>query len=77
MHHQHLVSLSDADNAAWDAGSWRAVPRTTLTGTAARFGEHLAELAGKGVTEIIYQPTGPHIAHELEKVIDIARSIGG
>lgn len=31
---QHLVDSNDADAAAWTAGSWKAIPQTTLAGTA-------------------------------------------
>ena len=35
VHDQHLVALNEADKAAWAAGSWAAIPTTTLTGSAA------------------------------------------
>jgi 5,10-methylenetetrahydromethanopterin reductase len=66
VHDQHLVALNDADTAAWAAGSWKAIRQTTVTGTADEIGQRVSELAGEGVTEIIYQPTGPDIAGELE-----------
>jgi 5,10-methylenetetrahydromethanopterin reductase len=66
VHDQHLVTLNDADIAAWAAGSWKAIRQTTVTGTADEIGQRVSELAGEGVTEIIYQPTGPDIAGELE-----------
>jgi 5,10-methylenetetrahydromethanopterin reductase len=75
VHDQHLVTLNEADEAAWAAGSWAAVPATTLTGSAAQLSERLAGIAEQGITEIIYQPTGPDIAHELEAFITAARSV--
>ena len=66
VHDQHLVALNHADAAAWAAGSWRAIGQTTLTGTADEIGRRVSELATHGITEIIYQPTGPDIAGELE-----------
>jgi 5,10-methylenetetrahydromethanopterin reductase len=66
VHDQHLVALNDADTAAWAAGSWKAIRQTTVTGTADEIGQRVSELAAEGVTEIIYQPTGPDIAGELE-----------
>jgi len=72
---QHLVALSQADEGAWAAGSWAAIPTTTLTGSAAQLSERLAVIAEQGVTEIVYQPTGPDITRELEAFITAARSV--
>jgi 5,10-methylenetetrahydromethanopterin reductase len=66
VHEQHLVALNHADTAAWAAGSWKAIRETTVTGTADEIGQRVSELAAAGITEIIYQPTGPDIAGELE-----------
>jgi 5,10-methylenetetrahydromethanopterin reductase len=65
VHDQHLVGLNHADTAAWAAGSWKAITQTTLTGTAHEVGRRVEEIAAQGVTEIIYQPTGPNIPGEL------------
>jgi 5,10-methylenetetrahydromethanopterin reductase len=75
VHDQHLVALNQADEAAWAAGSWAAIPATTLTGSAAELTERLAAFAEQGITEIMYQPTGPHIARELEAFITAARAV--
>jgi 5,10-methylenetetrahydromethanopterin reductase len=75
VHDQHLVSLNRADQAAWAAGSWAAIPTTTLTGSPAQLTERLAEIAEQGITEIVYQPTGPDIARELEAFITAARAV--
>jgi 5,10-methylenetetrahydromethanopterin reductase len=74
VHDQHLVALNDADTAAWAAGSWNAIRQTTLTGTADEIGRRVGELAAEGITEIIYQPTGPDIAGELEAFLTAART---
>jgi 5,10-methylenetetrahydromethanopterin reductase len=74
VHDQHLVGLNRADTAAWAAGSWKAIPQTTLTGTAHDIGHRIRDLGTQGVTEIIYQPTGPDIPGELEAFIAAARS---
>jgi 5,10-methylenetetrahydromethanopterin reductase len=66
VHEQHLVALNHADTAAWAAGSWKAIRQTTVTGTADEIGQRVSELAAEGITEIIYQPTGPDIIGELE-----------
>jgi 5,10-methylenetetrahydromethanopterin reductase len=73
VHDQHLIGLNEADEAAWAAGGWRAVPSTTMTGSPAQLAEQLARYAELGVTEIIYQPAGPDIAGELERFSDVAR----
>jgi 5,10-methylenetetrahydromethanopterin reductase len=74
VHDQHLVALNRADAAAWVAGGWQAIPQTTLTGTAQDIGHHVCDIAAQGITEIIYQPTGPDIAGELEAFHNAARS---
>jgi 5,10-methylenetetrahydromethanopterin reductase len=66
VHDQHLIALNQADTAAWEAGSWKAIAETTLTGTAHDIGRRVDEIAAQGITEVIYQPTGPDIAGELE-----------
>jgi 5,10-methylenetetrahydromethanopterin reductase len=73
VHDQHLIALNRADTAAWAAGSWKAIAQTTLTGTAHDVGRRISEIAGQGITEIIYQPTGPDIAGELEAFRAAAR----
>ena len=75
VHDQHLVALNEADEAAWRAGSWAAIPTTTLTGSAAQLTERLTAIAEQGITEIVYQPTGPDIAYELEAFIGAARAV--
>jgi len=74
VHDQHLVALNRADTAAWAAGSWTAVGHTTLTGTAKEIGRRVSDLAAEGITEIIYQPTGPDITGELEAFHTAART---
>jgi 5,10-methylenetetrahydromethanopterin reductase len=74
VHDQHLVALNRADTAAWAAGSWKAIPQTTLTGTAHDIGRRIRDIAAQGITEIIYQPTGPDIPAELDAFHSAARS---
>jgi 5,10-methylenetetrahydromethanopterin reductase len=66
VHDQHLIALNRADTAAWAAGSWKAIAQTTLTGTAHDIGRRVRDIAAQGITELIYQPTGPDIPAELE-----------
>ena len=74
VHDQHLVALNRADTAAWAAGSWTAIGQTTLTGTTKEIGRRVSDLAAEGITEIIYQPTGPDITGELEAFHTAART---
>jgi len=74
VHDQHLVALNRADTAAWAAGSWEAIPQTTLTGSAHDIEHRVRDIAAQGITEIIYQPTGPDIPAELEAFHTAARS---
>jgi 5,10-methylenetetrahydromethanopterin reductase len=75
IHDHHLVGLNDIDRAVWAAGSWAAIPTTTLTGAAAEIDKRLQAYAADGITEVIYQPTGPDIAGELERFIDAAKAV--
>ena len=74
VHDQHLIALNHADTAAWPAGGWQAIPQTTLTGTAHDIARRIGDIAAEGITEIIYQPTGPDIPAELEAFHTAARS---
>ena len=74
VHDQHLVALNTADTVAWDAGSWTAIPTTTLTGSVDVVARRLAEFEEQGITEIIYQPVGSDIPGELDAFIGAART---
>ena len=74
VHDQHLVALNRADTAACAVGSWYAIPQTTLTGTAHDIGRRVRDIAAHGITELIYQPTGPDIAAELAAFHAAARN---
>lgn len=73
VHDGHLTELNAADQAAWAAGAWQAIPATTVTGTAGHIAEQLSHYGAHGITEVIYQPTGPDIPAELEAFITAAR----
>ena len=75
VHDHHLVALNAADDAAWAAGSWAAILATTLTGSPTQLTERLAAFADEGITEIVYQPTGPDLGRELAAFIDVTRSL--
>ncbi|MFD3494204.1 hypothetical protein ACFWWB_27175 [Streptomyces sp. NPDC058690] len=75
VHDQHLTDLNAADSAAWNAGSWQGITSTTDTGTPHRIRDQLSVYARDGITEIVYQPTGPDIPGELERFIAIASDL--
>ena len=72
VHSGHCVELGEADRAAWRAGGHKMLRDVTMTGTREQIGERLAEAAAKGVTEIVFQPTGPDVRGELERFLDAA-----
>jgi 5,10-methylenetetrahydromethanopterin reductase len=74
VHDQHLIGLNDADEAAWAAGSRAAIATTTVTGSARQLQQRLSAFAADGITEIVYQPTGPDIPGELEAFINVANT---
>ena len=75
MHDHHLGDLNSADAAAWAAGSWAAIPTTTLTRSAAQSAERLTAFAEQDTTEIAYPPIGPDSEQELEAFINLTRAL--
>jgi 5,10-methylenetetrahydromethanopterin reductase len=73
VHEQHCVGLNEADQAAWDAGGHALLEQATVSGTADKVAARLNDLAAAGVTELVYQPSGPDIRRELERFMAIAR----
>jgi 5,10-methylenetetrahydromethanopterin reductase len=69
VHVGHCVHMNDADDAAWDAGGSVMVEQATVSGPPARVRDRIAELGEQGVTEVVYQPCGPDIRRELERMI--------
>jgi len=69
IHAGHCIHLNDADTAAWEAGGSVTVEQVTVTGTPSHVRDRIAELAEQGVTEVVYQPAGPDIRRELERMI--------
>ena len=68
IHENHLVTMSDRDRAALDAGGSALLPVVSMTGSAAQLRDRLAQLESAGVTELAYQPAGPDIPGELERM---------
>jgi 5,10-methylenetetrahydromethanopterin reductase len=74
VHAQHCVGLNDADLAAWEAGGNSILEEVTMSGTRDQVRERLAGLVDQGVTEVVFQPCGPDIRHELEVFMETAKT---
>ncbi|WIX76749.1 LLM class flavin-dependent oxidoreductase [Amycolatopsis carbonis] len=72
IHRGHMVEMTDADLAAWDAGGYVTLA-STLTGCADVVRQKVADLASAGATEVMFEPSGPDISRELAKFIDVVR----
>jgi 5,10-methylenetetrahydromethanopterin reductase len=73
VHNRHCVALNPADEAAWAGGAHALLKNLTISGSPAEIQERLGALAEQGVTEIVYQPTGPDTRRELEAFMEAAR----
>jgi alkanesulfonate monooxygenase SsuD/methylene tetrahydromethanopterin reductase-like flavin-dependent oxidoreductase (luciferase family) len=74
IHQGHMVEMNEADLAAWRAGGYMSVPSATLTGPADTIAQRVAEMAQAGATEIVFEPSGPDIARELDRFITAVRA---
>lgn len=75
IHQGHMVEMNDADLAAWHAGGHTSVPSVTLTGSADTVGAAVAAMAEAGATEIMFEPSGPDIARELDRFTSAVRDV--
>lgn len=66
VHAGHLITMNDADAAAWDAGAHSMLEQVTLTGAPDAVLEKVQGLAAQGATEVLFQATGD-IRRELER----------
>ncbi len=73
VHRGHCVHLNEADTAAWEAGGSAMVEQVTITGSPTQVRARIEELGAQGVTEVVYQPAGPDIRRELERMINALR----
>jgi 5,10-methylenetetrahydromethanopterin reductase len=73
IHQGTMVEMNDADVAAWHAGGYASVPSVTLSGSADTVGKAVAAMIQAGATEIIIEPSGPDIAHELDRFMTAVR----
>jgi 5,10-methylenetetrahydromethanopterin reductase len=69
VHENHLVAMSDRDREALREGA-PILLDMSFSGTAAQLRERAAQLEAAGVTELAYQPAGPDIPGELERMRD-------
>ncbi|WP_460753637.1 LLM class flavin-dependent oxidoreductase [Nocardiopsis oceani] len=74
VHAGHCVELNGPDRAAWDAGGHAVLKDVTVSGTRDEVRRRLDDLGSKGVTEIVFQPSGPDIRSELERFREAAAS---
>jgi 5,10-methylenetetrahydromethanopterin reductase len=65
VHEGHLVEVTDRDRALVAAAGERLLGGP-LTGTPSEVAARLREMSAAGVTEVVYNPTGPDIERELE-----------
>jgi 5,10-methylenetetrahydromethanopterin reductase len=68
-HENHLVSLTPRDRAALAEGA-SLLTAISFTGTRDELRGRVAALEAAGATEIAYQPAGPDIPGELERMRD-------
>ncbi|GAS93836.1 5,10-methylenetetrahydromethanopterin reductase [Mycolicibacterium canariasense] len=73
VHQGHLLKMSDADAAAWRAGSHALLPGNTMTGSLDEVSAAIRTLVDDGATEVHFQPSGPDIPRELERFMTAAR----
>jgi 5,10-methylenetetrahydromethanopterin reductase len=73
IHQGHMVEMNDADLAAWRAGGHVSLTSATLTGSADTVAKAVAAMAQAGGTEVMYEPSGPDIARELEAFLSAVR----
>ena len=66
-HENHLVSLTDRDRLALAEGA-SLLPALSFTGTRSELRDKVAALEAAGATELAYQPAGPDIPGELERM---------
>lgn len=69
-HENHLISTTDRDRRALEAGGAALLTTASFSGTAAQLRDRVAELEAAGVTELAYQPAGSDIPGELARMRD-------
>lgn len=74
VHSGHCVELNTADRAAWYAGGSGTLRDVTLSGTREQIRRRLDDYRSRGITEIVFQPCGPHVQRELERFLDACAS---
>jgi 5,10-methylenetetrahydromethanopterin reductase len=72
VHAGHCIHLNEADRAAWAATKGTLLPSTTITGPPEEIKARIDKLGAQGVTEVVFQPSGPDIRRELEAMFAAA-----
>jgi 5,10-methylenetetrahydromethanopterin reductase len=75
VHDRHCVALNAADHAAWEAGGHAILDDVTVSGSPSQVAERVAALADVGVTDVVFQPSGPDIRRELEAFRDAVTEV--
>jgi 5,10-methylenetetrahydromethanopterin reductase len=65
VHEGHLTEVTERDRALVSAAGERLLGGP-LTGTASEVAARLQDLQAAGVTEVVYNPTGPDVEREME-----------
>jgi hypothetical protein len=70
LHQLHNVAVTERDRRAMTGEFLRSLG---VVRSADEWSDHFRQLRGGGATEIIYQPGGSDIVHELEAFAEVAR----
>jgi 5,10-methylenetetrahydromethanopterin reductase len=68
-HEGHLTRLAPFEKKAVEQAA-DMIPEVSLSGTPEKIREKVATLEALGVTEIAYQPAGPDIEGELQRMAE-------
>jgi 5,10-methylenetetrahydromethanopterin reductase len=70
IHRNHALGMSNADNAAWNAGGSLSLTATTLSGTPELVAAKVRNFAEQGATELVYHVSGTDVHRELATFAD-------
>ena len=68
MHEGHLSGVTERDRPAVIAAAPELLKSVTFTGTAEELQARAGAYAAAGYTELVFQPAGPDIPGELERM---------
>ncbi|MDT5200724.1 MAG: hypothetical protein QOE94_544 [Mycobacterium sp.] len=73
IHRNHALDMSNADNAAWNAGGSPSLTATTLSGTPELVAAKVRDFAEQGATELVYHVSGTDVHRELATFAEAVR----